>query len=91
MAERIWIVSGEAGEYDDRREWAESAWRTKAEANHRVAFLTAKLEETGANAVAGRSREIRNAAIERMKVYDPLFQLDDIGSSYSTYYTELRP
>lgn len=85
MSETIWVVGGSTGEYSDRTEWVVDAWRSEAEAQARVTFLTEKMQELGIT--HHMDWEIREQAVEKMREHvlafaarDPGLAADSVGA-----------
>lgn len=89
MSEKIWMVGGTTGEYGDRTKWVVDAWRSEAEAQARVKFLTDKMQELGVDYRA--EWDARRKAEDAMREFDPAFSNDYTGTSYYICELELKP
>lgn len=87
---KIWIVYGMTGEYSDRTEWWVDAWRSKDEAEQRVAQLDAAMRQYGANRDDLQYEE-RKAVEDKMRALDQHFQMDYTGTRYGAGEVELKP
>lgn len=90
MSEKIWMVGGTTGEYSDRTEWVVDAWRTEQEAQNRVKFLKARMQELGLTGGNRHSEKYRTAEKE-MRKEDKAFQSDYTGTEYYLCELELKP
>lgn len=92
MSEKIWMVGGTTGEYSDRTEWVVDAWRSEAEAQARVKFLTEEMQRLGiTGSEPDRYEDSHEARRKEMRKHDRGFHDDYTGTSYYLCEMELKP
>lgn len=78
---KVYIVSGETGEYDSYREWTVCVYGNEARATARVKKLNELLSEH--NCWARRADDATKEIIRAHPDGDPHFQTDLTGTTYS--------
>jgi len=89
--EKVWIVQGETGQYDDRIVWLFGWFETEEAAVQCTTFLKNMLKLAEEGVVDGTSPPQpmhygRRAEVEGlMKKFDPDFRMDYTGTKYSHF------
>lgn len=83
QTQTIWIVEGNTGEYDNRRNWTVCAYPTKSSAEKHVKMAQAEADRLEAS----RSELYR---CQEKNPYDPDMSMDFNGTEYSCYKIELK-
>lgn len=90
MAEKIWIVIGQSGQYSDGEEWIVDAWRSEQAAQARVEQLERTLRELGADTMSMDAESVELLTGKMLK-HDPEFVFGYPGSRYFFKSCELKP
>lgn len=89
VADVVYVVQGETGEYDDHSEWSVGFYPTRAEADKACAVLNDMCKQLEVILVAAGSNHVAGAAlIEQCRKLDRYFQRDYTGTEYSVYELE---
>ena len=83
---KIWVVFGETGEYEDRRDWSVKAFASKRRAYALVKRLEKKLQDLEISAY--RCNEDQE---EAMRKVDPGFTCSFPGVEYGAYSLDFDP
>ena len=88
MTQPIYVVLGSTGEYSDRSEWLVKAFRSQAEAENFVTFLTVTRQMT-APPRGELEWEDRGSVEDKMRAFDPNYAEDYTGTSWRVSEVEL--
>lgn len=82
---KIYLVWGDTGEYEDRREWIVKAFSQEKDARELADLLNKKCKELGC--CTGNFKQLRSLKEEdrrdrKMQVLDPHFSCDYTGTRY---------
>lgn len=81
MSKQAYIVTGETGEYSDRRQWVASVFLDRAAADAACKALNDWCLDNGVSE-RGVDWELRDGLFERARILDPLFDNDYTGTGY---------